>query len=98
VTPYSTRTWQDWAESQDPSRPDRGLPFDLPFGETISEMRAVERETGKLPGTPDWRMIYREIEREWKHGHSKDLVGSELNPRVRPDSDVVVTKATRVKH
>ena len=99
VTPYSTKTWQDyigsWMHQMERTmhggKAGKGLPFDLPFGETISEMRAVERETGQLPGSPKWQAIYRDIEKEWVHAHSKDLLGSELNPRVRPDEGARVT-------
>ena len=75
VSPYSRAVWNSWHSSQHKPLSSR-LPFDLPFGETISEMRAIERETGELPGEPEWQRIYHDIDAEWQLGIRKGL-----NPR-----------------
>ena len=89
VTPYSEKVWHDWrtaflgaSRKRKEDSKARGLPFDLPFGETISEMRAVERETGKLPGAPEWQNIYHAIEEEWKRGHENIDKAGPRNPRL----------------
>ena len=58
VSNYSKEYWEAFAKLE--------VGIDKPIHETIAEMTRIKYETGKLPGSPDWKKLHRMIDKVWK--------------------------------
>lgn len=57
VTDYSKEYWKGFEKGE--------IPIDKAMHETIAEMTRIKFETGKLPGSPEWKTLYKMIEENW---------------------------------
>ena len=58
VTDYSKEYWQAFDKLE--------VGIDKPIHETIAEMTRLKYETGKLPGSTDWKNLFHMIDKVWK--------------------------------